>query len=218
MDWTTLINQRHTTFAWTEQVPDISIIEEVFVEAYNHIPSKNLMFPYAVYAYRNDDPKIRKEIMTICHRNRDMAIDRDRGNPQVLAPWLIGFSNRWVKDLERRYEKSSERTDPDQRDTEQLEIGMISLFFSYAFASRGLQTGFCQNIINDRNRAAEIFNIDEGQEFRFIMGVGYGKDTSTRHTYVDPRTDKERRIPFFPDNVETYYPRPDFEKVFKFRQ
>ena len=67
------------------------------------------MFPYQVRLMRNDDPEIRKEIMTICHRNQEMDKEVDHGNPQVLAPWLLGFNSRWTSDLETRYEKTSKR-------------------------------------------------------------------------------------------------------------
>ena len=216
MEWIDLIHLRHTTFAWENTIPDRDIIEEVLQETYLHVPSKNLQFPWMGYVYRNEDPEIRKEIMTICHRNADMDIIEDRGNPQVLAPWLIAFTNRWVKDLERRYELSSDRPDPLQRDSEQLEIGITSLFLALSFANRGIQTGFCQNIINDRKRAGEIFGIENYQEIRFIMGVGCGKSSDIAHMYLDPRCNKEKRIPLIPDRVTRPYPRPEFNKIFKF--
>ena len=217
MEWNDLIQARHTTFAWDEtRVPDRSIIEEVFQEAYQHIPSKNLMFPYVALAYRNDDPELRKEIMTICHRNRELDIEKDPGNPQVLAPWIIVFTDRWVADLERRYEKNSVRNPKSQRDSEMLEIGILSMFFAFAFANRGVQTGYCQNIINNRERAKEIFKVPGDAQVRFIMGVGYGKSNNERHEYHDPRIDAERLIPYSPYYVDLVYPRPDIDNIFKF--
>ena len=216
MDWQELINKRHTTFAWDDsKVPSRSVMEEVLEEAYLHVPTKNLMYPYEAIAYRNDDEEIRKEIMTICHRNKDMPVETDRGNPQVLAPWLIGFTGRYTQDLEKRYERSSYRERPIQRDSEQMEIGMCAMFFAYAFASRGIQTGYCQNILNNPLRGGEIFGLEPGRKLRFIMGVGYGKDSATRHDYFDPRVGKTKKIPFTPDHVSVTYPRPDMEKVFR---
>lgn len=107
MDWISLITDRHTTFAWDDTVPEESIILSALQEVYQHIPSKNLQFPYQVHLLRNDDPTIRKEIMTICQRNGHLSVEEDPGNPQVLAPWLLGFSARWVGDLEVRYETES---------------------------------------------------------------------------------------------------------------
>jgi len=233
MDWYNLIEARHTSFAWQDSVPDKGLIVDALKEVYQHVPSKNLMFPYQVRLMRNNDPKIRKEIMTICHRNQEMDKETDLGNPQVLAPWLLGFNARWTADLETRYEKTSVRgtynglgkgqkrtNDPEgyQTQTENIEIGIFSAYIMLALANRGIQTGMCQNIGNDYKRASEIFMLDEDEralDFRFIMGIGYAKDIETRHRYFDPRIDNNKTIPFAPVNVELAYPRPNFDDVIK---
>jgi|TARA_B110000908_G_C10110305_1_gene382721 hypothetical protein len=234
MEWDKLIEARHTSFAWDEDtMPTEHVIMEALQEVFNHIPSKNLMFPYQVRLLCNDDPIIRKEIMTICHRNQELSIDDDRGNPQVLAPWLLGFNSRWCSDLETRYETTSERgkldgygktkkrtKDPEgrQAQTENIEIGIFNAYIMLALANRGIQSGMCQNISNDSARASEIFKLDDDDraiDFRFIMGIGYGKDQSKRHEYVDPRIGRIRKIPFAPINVEDGYPRPKFDDIVK---
>ena len=233
MEWAKIIEARHTTFAWDDKVPEKELILEVLQEVYTNIPSKNLQFPYQVRLMRNDNPKLRKEIMSICHRNQDMDIQEDRGNPQVLAPWLLGFNARYSSDLEVRYEKTSKRgeyngigkgkkrtNDPTgaQSQTENFEIGIFSAYIMLALANRGIQTGMCQNICNNYSRAEEIFKLSEDEralDFRFIMGIGYGKDPSIHQTYIDPRVDKERKIPFPPTRVEEVYPRPIFNDIIK---
>lgn len=235
MNWLDVINSRHTTFAWDEdRVPEKELIEDVLKEVYEHIPSKNLQFPYQVRVLRNDDPEIRKEIMGICHRNKELSAENDPGNPQILAPWLIGLNSRFVADLEKRYEKSSVRgklggfgkgrtrevskTSANQVQTENIEIGIVSAYIMLAMANRGIQSGMCQNICNDYERAAEIFKINEDEralDFRFIMGVGYGKDTDTLHDYYDPRIGKRKSIPFRPKEVLKWYPRPEFSDIIK---
>lgn len=233
MEWARLIEARHTTFAWDNKVPEKELILEVLQEVYTNIPSKNLQFPYQVRLYRNNDPKIRKEIMTICQRNGHETIENDRGNPQVLAPWLLGFNSRWVSDLEKRYEKESSRgkldgygigadrsNDPhgDQVRTENLEIGIFSAYIMLALASKGIQSGMCQNICNNFERAKEIFKLEDdprAMDFRFIMGIGYGKLPNKYSDYYDPRIEGWRKIPFVPDNVEKVYPRPEFSNVVK---
>ena len=103
MEWLKIIESRHTTFAWDEhKIPERRQIDEVLNEVYQHVPSKNLQFPYQVRLLRNDDVNIRKEIMTICHRNQDLEAEVDGGNPQVLAPWLLGFNARYCSDTEKR--------------------------------------------------------------------------------------------------------------------
>ena len=233
MDWYRLIESRHTTFAWQDTVPTKDLILEALQEVYQHIPSKNLQFPYQVRLMRNNDPDIRKEIMTICHRNQEMDKETDYGNPQVLAPWLLGFNSRWCADLETRYEKTSVRgklnglgkgekrtNNPTgtQTQTENIEIGIFSAYIMLALANRGIQTGMCQNICNNYSRAEEIFKLSEDEralDFRFIMGIGYGKDVDTRHEYLDPRNNKQKPIPFPPTNVELAYPRPSIDDVIK---
>jgi len=234
MEWNNLVEARHTTFAWDEDnIPSEELIVEILEEVYTHIPSKNLQFPYQVRLLRNNDINIQKEIMTICHRNKEMDIQEDRGNPQVLAPWLLGFNARWVGDLEVRHETTSKRgkldglgkhkkrtndTDGGQTQTENIEIGIFSAYVMLALANQGIQTGMCQNICRNYDRAEEIFNIHDDEralDFRFIMGIGYGKDPSIHYTYNDPRVDKERKIPFPPTRVEEVYPRPAFNDIVK---
>lgn len=234
MDWVQIIENRHTTFAWDEErIPSKDLILEVLQEVYQHIPSKNLQFPYQVRLYRNNDPVVRKEIMTICHRNQDMSIIEDRGNPQVLAPWLLGFNARWCCDSETRFETNSKRGKYDgfgkkqnrtndyeggQTQTENIEIGIFSAYTMLALANRGIQSGMCQNICNDYNRAEQIFKLSEDEralDFRFLMGIGYGKDPSGHHEYIDPRIDSKRKIPFPPTRVEEVYPRVNFNDIIK---
>ena len=233
MQWNDIIQSRHTTFAWDDfNVPSEELIMDVLKEVYENVPSKNLQFPYQVRLLRNNDPIIRKEIMTICHRNDDRPMETDHGNPQVLAPWLLGFNARWCADNERRYEKNSIRGKLDglghgknrtndnggQTQSENLEIGIFATYVTLAMANRGIQTGFCQNICKNYERASEIFKLSEDEkalDFRFIMGIGYGKNTDTRHNYFDPRVDKLKPIPFAPSDVEKFYPRPAFEDIVK---
>ena len=227
-----VFEKRHTTFAWDEErIPERELVVEALREVHAHIPSKNLQFPYQVRLMRNDDPAIRKQIMHICRRRPDLAEEDDRGNPQVLAPWLIGFNARFVSDLEVRYEKTSKRgvydgegkgnvrTNDDngsQTQTENIEIGIFSAYIMLALANRGIQTGMCANICMNYEEATEIFRLaenDKALDFRFIMGIGYGKDIETQHEYLDPRTGKNQIIPFAPANLENVYPRPAFDDI-----
>ena len=234
MEWLDLIESRHTTFAWEEErIPDKDLILEALEEVYQHIPSKNLQFPYHVRLLRNDNPEIRKQIMTICQRNGHATIEEDKGNPQVLAPWLLGFNARWVADLEVRYEhesvrglydgmgKGKQRTNDHngrQTQTENIEIGIFSAYIMLALANRGIQSGMCQNICRDFDYASKVFQTEDDErslDFRFIMGIGYGKARNRWHKYLDPRTNTEKNIPFPPVRVEMAYPRPEISDVIK---
>jgi nitroreductase len=234
MEWLDLINARHTTFAWREdKIPTEEELYDVFAEVLEHIPSKNRQFPYQVKLLRNDDPEIRKNIMTICQRNGEWGpdeLENDRGNPQVLAPWLIGFCSRWVADREGMFDKSTSRayldgkgtgkkhSDVAQTQTENIEVGIAAVTLMYALANRGIQTGICQNICSDYEYASKVFKLDEDERamrFVIIMGVGYGKDPSVKYNYDDPRTGKEQRIPYIPNNVDNVYGYPPLTDIFK---
>jgi len=244
-EFTNVLQDRHTTFAWDQdKVPSEELLLDVLNEVYQHVPSKNLMFSYQIRLLKNDNDEIRKKVMTICQRNASHTLEEDRGNPQVLAPWLIGFNARWVSDLEKRYEHDSKRGElnglgTNQRRTgasdkittdeakflsagqtqnENIEIGIASAFIMLAMANRGIQTGMCQNICRDYKYAEELFQVDDderGMDFRFIMGVGYGKDVDTHHDYYDPRIGKDKKIPFPPAMVEKVYPRPPMEDIIR---
>jgi len=244
-EFTNVLQDRHTTFAWDQdRVPSEELLLDVLNEVYQHVPSKNLMFSYQIRLLKNDNDEIRKKVMTICQRNASHTLEEDRGNPQVLAPWLIGFNARWVSDLEKRYEYDSKRGElnglgTNQRRTgasdkitedeakflsagqtqnENIEIGIASAFIMLAMANRGIQTGMCQNICRDYKYAEELFQVDDderGMDFRFIMGVGYGKDIDTHHEYYDPRIGKDKKIPFPPAMVEKVYPRPPMEDIIR---
>ena len=214
MDWLDLIQARETCFNWdNSRTVSKETVREVCEEVYYHLPTKNLKYPFQVDIFDNTkDSEVRKEIMTIFHRNQDMSIEKDRGNPQVLAPLLIAFSMRDVSDLEVKYQKDTLRTYDEVVFTNNIEIGIVSTYFMLAFANRGISTGITQNC-HDGPRVAELIGAD--MPTILMMGVGY-KDKSM--FYHDPRTDNPRKmIPFPPEAVDKFYRRPDFDDVFKIR-
>jgi nitroreductase len=214
MDWNELIKKRHTNFAWSDEVPSDEILKEVCEEVYLHVPSKNLKFPYVVTIMKNDNPDVRKEIMTICHRNKDKTIDEDLGNPQVLAPILFGFSRRDYKSLETLHQKTYTWTEESLDRYGFLEIGIVATYLVLALTVRGINTGFCQNINQNSKRAQELF----GSEFpiQLVVGAGYSKGPGIQH-YIDPRNDETRRTPYDPVDVDKIYKRPEFDSIFKFK-
>ena len=217
MEWSDLIRTRHTSFAWKDKTIPRYVLQEVLTEVYEHVPTKNLKFPYIITVYRNNVPEIRKEIATICHRNKDMSIEEDRGNPQVLAPVLFAFSLRDYKKEEQIWQQTYTMTAKNIDAYGRVEIGVVATFLMLALTNRGIQTGFCHNIGqgDDTGRPAEIFGTD--YPVRLIIGAGYGKDAEGWHSYIDPRTGTERKIPFPPAKLDAVYDRPDFDKIFKFK-
>ena len=214
MEWKTLIENRYTNFAWQDREIPQDLIDDVLLEVYNHVPTKNLKFPYVVTVYKNNNAELRKEIATICHRNLDKPIETDPGNPQVLAPTLFAFSRRDHKDLETLHQKTYARTEKGLELYGHVEIGVIATFLMLALTNRGIQTGFCQNIGQDAIRASEIFGTKH--PVKLLVAAGYGINPKIYHNYLDPRNNKKRQIPFPPKILNEIYQRPSFNKIFKF--
>lgn len=215
MDWKTLIQTRKTNYLWEDTPVSKEIITDACKEVYNYVPSKNRKFPYVVTVQSNNDPEIKKEIMTICHRNLDLTAEDDPGNPQVLAPTLIAFSRRDFKDLETKYQKTYTWTDETLERRGFLEIGIVATYLMLALTTRGVQTAFCQNIGQDAYRAKEIF----GTEYpvRLLMAVGYERKEDSNE-FLDPRTNKSKQAMLTDrDLLDKCYPRPDFDKIFKIK-
>lgn len=213
MDWNDIIQSRHTTFAWDyDREVDPQIIKDVLYENWRHAPTKNLKYPFICKVIKNDDLERRKEIMTICHRNADMTIERDYGNPQVLAPYLIGFCQRDVRDLEVIYQPTYTRNSESVNRYDFLEVGIQSTFIMLGLKNRGLDTGITQNCCNDPDRVAELFGLPE--RCIVVIGVGYSKGLGP-NTYLDPRTDTVKSIPYAPENRDKIYPRPAFDVIYK---
>lgn len=216
MDWIDLIKARENTFAWDyDKIVDPELVNETMKDAYNFAPTKNLKYPYRAILMKNDNFEIRKEIMSICYRNKDLSVEKDPGNPQVLAPYLIGFTQRNIEYLEILYQKSYNRPPDHVEKYNYLEIGILAAYLMLGLKYRGLDTGLCQNCSNNGERIAELFGVYE--PIVFLLGVGYSKGPG-RHSYIDPRTNTEKKIPYDPANKTLVYPKPSFETIFKIKE
>jgi hypothetical protein len=217
MEYQQLIESRRNYFAWNydKEISKEAIVE-VFEEVYMNVPTKNLMYPYTVTLYKNDDVEKRKQLMTICHRNTSHDLERDLGNPQVLAPWIIGIGFRDVVDLETRYDPVYRRSEKTVLQMDAFEAGILSTYIMLGLQNRGYNTGISQNCCNDPEGAMEI--ISSPTPPIFIIGVGYGSNAAT---YFDPRTDKVKNVPYTPDVVQPSRKQkftegnPSFTDVFK---
>lgn len=206
MEWSALINKRHNTFAWDyTRTVDLKNITDSIIEAYEHAPSKNQKYPFAVKVLKNNH---QQELMTICHRNLDLTVEEDAGNPQVLAPYIIGFSRR---DTIEDQTKEDYRKNNNIINYSCLEIGIQSTYIMLALANRGLDTGIC-SCIQDEKRAGILFGLPN--ECKLILGIGYSKGLDTA-IYNDPRTDSEKMIPFAPKDKDLVYPKPAIDIVYQ---
>lgn len=210
MQFNDVIKARTNTYTWdyTKEV-DVQLIKDAMYDVYMQAPTKNLKYPFVIKCIKNDEPNRRKEIMTICHRNDEMPIETDYGNPQVLAPYLIGFSQRDVTKAEVQYQFYN-RTSKAVDRYDHLEFGIQAAFIMLALQDRGLSTGITQNCSHDPERCAELFGVD--YPIRLILGVGYA---SNELEYLDPRTNAMKSVPYDRKNIDQIYNRPRFEEVYK---
>jgi hypothetical protein len=209
MEYLDVLKARSTTFSWkADQVP-VEIIREVCEEVYNYAPSKNRKIPYVVDIIDNTDPEQRKKIHTMCHRNTDHNMMIDKGNPQVLAPTLLAFSTRDVVYEETIFQTIEQRPGIGIANTDNIEIGIAAVSFINGFTARGIDTGLCQ-CIRDAEAMAKLIGAD--RRTNLFIGVGYRE---THPLYIDPRTNRSRRIPYA--YGENPYPRPAFEDVYKIK-
>jgi len=154
MNWIDVIENRKQTFAWNENIPDKKIILEVLEQLHNYCPSKKDEVPYSITLLDFEDKELRHKIFKDTYCSSD--VDDDRRNPQVLAPYLIGFAPR--------------ETDPPHDCDAILEIGMAAMFFTLSAASKGLDTGYC--------------GCYHGDDYTILIGVGYAGEP--RGLYFNP--------------------------------
>ena len=65
MEWNDIIASRRNYFVFTDEVVDKKIIKEVFEETYLYAPSQNLLFPYEVRLYRNNNTAVSYTHLTL---------------------------------------------------------------------------------------------------------------------------------------------------------
>lgn len=197
MEYTDLIQSRRNHFTWdySRAIPKEDIVD-VFHEVYMNVPTKNLMYPYVVTLFENSQSAAKDELFTICHRNQAHSVEQDAGNPQMLAPWIIGIGPRDVVHLETRYDPVYRRSNWHVDLMDSFESGMLATYIMLGLQNRGYNTGISQNCVNNPERCAQI--IGSPVSLLFLIGVGYGTNDPT---YFDPRTLTNKNVPFDINNV-----------------
>ena len=151
MDWNDLITERFNSFGWTKDEVDINDIKYSLIQVYNKAPSKNQKYPFIIKLVKNDFD-LREKLMTVCHRNRDLSVEDDPGNPQVMAPYILGFCRR---DIQETATKEDYRLAEDIVNYSCLEMGIQAAYLMLELKNRGLDTGIV-SCIQDQDVAAEL--------------------------------------------------------------
>ena len=180
MEWKDIIASRRNYFVFTDEVVDKKVIKEVFEETYLYAPSQNLLFPYEVRLYRNNNTEIKKQLLELTHRNSNVNVENDLGNPQVLAPWLVGLTY---------IEKHNNKTASEDRIVDGLELGILLTYISLGLKNRGIDTAFCK-CIRDYNAVGQIFGTDRVD---VMIAVGYGTNATK---WNDLRTGTIKDTPY----------------------
>ena len=207
--WQDMIQNRHTTFAWSDKEVTKEQIQEILDDHFNYVPSKQSMLPYTIKVLDWSDPDLRNQIFAWTHRNEDHSVEEDLGNPQVLAPWLLAFCPRHpVEDDEYDvYKGEAKRTFFEKMS--HMEIGIASSFIVWSAAARGLSTGYCgcmNELEGSKRKIAKVLNPGDKDpdEPTVLLGIGYKDHEAT--SYLDPRTNKQK---IFPTNEHANLKRPD---------
>jgi hypothetical protein len=72
MEWSNVITKRRTTYRWTEQVPDRSLIEEIVQEIHNYCPSKQKKVPFFIDVIDNTDPNAAPNAVQLLINNKSL--------------------------------------------------------------------------------------------------------------------------------------------------
>jgi hypothetical protein len=128
----------------------------------------------------------------------------DIRNPQVLAPYVLVFSQRDLSDNEIGL--NTEMHDPHKaRNVSENEIGLASMFVTLSAAAKGLDTGFCACIRNGDDIAKRL-----GHKGPVLLYVGLGY-SSTKKQYFNPIVHETMDIP-----DSNYDQKPSLETYYKF--
>ena len=197
-NWQEMIQQRHTTFSWSDKEVTKEQIQEILDDHFNYVPSKQSMLPYTIKVLDWSNPDLRNQIFAWTHRNEDHDVEQDLGNPQVLAPWLLAFCPRHpIEDVEYDVYKGEKRRTFFEK-MSHMEIGIASSFIVWSAESRGLSTGYC-GCLNELGTKGELDttlspNNSDPEPTTVLLGIGY-KDETNPVSYLDPRTGKQKLLP-----------------------
>jgi|APGre2960657373_1045057.scaffolds.fasta_scaffold00320_8 hypothetical protein len=135
-------------------------------------------------------PRLRFKIFETADRKAKGKMD-DIRNPQLLAPWILAFSFRFLDDdgINLNHEMKNATYN---KQVMQNEIGIASMFAMLSAHAKGLDTGFCA-CIQDHPGISKMLGHDIENEVIVFMGIGHKKQGATQ--YYSPLIHKMVGIP-----------------------
>ena len=202
MDWQDLIQQRQQTFIFEETLPNRELIEKICEEVHARCPSKQNRVKQKLHIITWQDADLRYDLYAHTDRNPTNP-NNCKYNPQVLAPYLFIWTER---DVEQRFERDGVRILNAEYSNShwsirqaEMEIGICSMFTALPASDKGLQSGFCKCIQEEK--------IEEKYGFKpiLMMGIGYAKNNPV--SYFCPILKKEMPVP-----SDAWNPKPEVDQ------
>ena len=185
--WDTIIKTRQQIFLFNEVIPDKRIIDKILWEMHEHCPSKQRKAPYRIDVLDWTNQQLRRDIYAGTYTPDK---NPDRFNSQTLAPYLLVFSKRNL--TEEEIGINDELNDwIHYHNVAWNEIGMASTFIALSALSKGIDSGFCACIRNQKEILKEFPNMEQKDGPLLYMGLGY---RSNAKTYMCPVKGTEEEV------------------------
>jgi nitroreductase len=166
MDFKDALYNRRNISSWLDTTPPKEKIDEIIKILHDCSPSKQSKIRYDIDIIDNSNFDKRLQIYKACKADTHESNPTGRYNPQVLAPWLISFS-----------EQRRNQSKPSKPDI-YLDIGIATATISYTASALGLDTGLCRCITYE-DLAKDVLG------YRPIQFIGIGYKSSSQ-TYYCP--------------------------------
>jgi len=186
-----LYKKRFHTKYFNEEIPDRDLIHGMIRKTYELVPSKQLIVPYKVEVLGPDRKKDIVRVREFCMNYTGEHYKSDKGTIQMLAPYLLLFTTRHIKDHEiseamrERLSKNrgsyhSIRSPHKITATHHVEVGMFASILTGLCMENGVSTAYSMCMPGQKHEAWEkIHDIVKGKML-FIMSLGYTDMTEPR--------------------------------------
>jgi hypothetical protein len=168
MDFKKALYNRKNISSWSDIIPPKEKIDEIIKILHDCSPSKQSEVRYSIDIIDNSNFDKKLQIYKACKADTHEEKPNGRYNPQVLAPWLISFSDRL----------GNNKSKPSNQDI-YLDIGIAVATICYTASALGLDTGLCR-CINYEDLVKDVLGY---RPLQFI-GIGYKSNSDSYYCPV----------------------------------
>lgn len=144
MEWNQILRNKKQCATWKDETIDKTIIDSILVEVHEHCNSKQNRVPIQITALDWSHPDKRNFIFNY---TQDLDHPSKHQNTQVLAPWILVFSIRRIKELENNV----------LMENGNLEIGLAAQMAVLSAVNKGLDIGFCKCLQSEKRKQWENY-------------------------------------------------------------